>query len=143
MFIADTDAKRLLHSPEVIAEAFTTEPRTLIDLVHANYLPRFKDIESVITAVNGISLCDLILKEYRDDSLALTGLNIALRNVMVANENPVTGWMPIKGPKRLTADSAKIPSNASKVLPAHHNISENLYALDYKSYVNIVLAPGR
>lgn len=106
--------------------------------MQANYLQHFRDIECVLAASNGLSLCDLILNEYREDSLALTGLNIGIRSVMVANVKPVTGWMPIKGQKRFNSKDFKIPMEALKVLPPHHNISTNLYAMDYKSFIKII-----
>ncbi|XP_065362925.1 cell cycle checkpoint protein RAD17 [Calliphora vicina] len=133
-----TEAKRFLHSPEELTEAFITEPKKFIDLVQANYVLHFRDIEYVLEAANGLSLCDIMLNDYRDDSLVLTGLNVGIRSVMVSNTNPTTGWMPIKGQKRLDPNTAKIPSRASKVLPEHHNISSSLYALDYKTFVNVI-----
>ncbi|XP_037805815.1 cell cycle checkpoint protein RAD17 [Lucilia sericata] len=133
-----TEDKHFVHSPEELAEAFTTEPKKFIDLVQANYVLHFRDIEYVLEAANGLSLCDIMLSDYRDDSLALTGLNVGIRSVMVANTNPATGWMPIKGQKRIDPNTVKIPLQASKVLPEHHNISSSLYALDYKTFVNII-----
>lgn len=137
-YISVTKYKRFMHSPEELAEAFTTEPKKFIDLVQANYILHFSDIEYVLAAADGLSLCELMLNEYRDDSLALTGLNVGIRSVMEANINPVTGWMPIKGQKRINLNTTKISSQASKVLPEHHNISSSLYNLDYNTYVNII-----
>lgn len=133
-----TEDKQFVHSPEELAENFTTEPKKFIDLIQANYMGHFRDIEYVLEAANGLSLCDVMLNEYRDDSLALTGLNVGIRSVMVSNTHPVTGWMPIKGQKRLDINAIKIPAKASKVLPEHHNISSGLYALDYKTFVNVI-----
>lgn len=133
-----TEDKHFVHSPEELAENFTTEPKKFIDLVQANYMGHFRDIEYVLEAANGLSLCDVMLNEYRDDSLALTGLNVGIRSIMVSNTHPVTGWMPIKGQKRLDINAIKIPAKASKVLPEHHNISSSLYALDYKTFVNVI-----
>lgn len=99
----------------------------------------FAEIDTLVDAANGLSLCDLILHEYRDDALALTGLNLGIRNVMVANKNPVSGWMQVRGPKRLNPNSAAIPAMAAKVLPPHHNISKNQYAIEYKTFVDLVV----
>ncbi|XP_061397150.1 cell cycle checkpoint protein RAD17 [Musca vetustissima] len=134
-----TESNVLLHSPADIAQAFVTEPKKFVDFIHANYLPHFSDIEHVVDAVNGLSLCDLILNEYREDALALSGLDLAVRNVMLSNKNPVSGWMPVKGPKRLNTDST-IPAKDNKFLPAHHNISKSQYAMEYKTFVNIASA---
>uniref|UniRef100_A0A1I8P3C9 AAA+ ATPase domain-containing protein n=1 Tax=Stomoxys calcitrans TaxID=35570 RepID=A0A1I8P3C9_STOCA len=135
-----TESNKLLHSPEDIAQAFITEPKKFTDFVHTNYLHHFRDIDAVVDAANGLSLCDVILTEYRDDALALTGLNLGIRNVMVANKNPITGWMPVKGPKRINPHHAKIPTAGAKLLPTHHNLSKTLYAMEYKTFVNIVNA---
>ncbi|GBO99676.1 hypothetical protein EVAR_73696_1 [Eumeta japonica] len=82
-----TEDKRFVHSPEELAGSFTTEPKKFIDLVEANYLPHFREIENVLKATDGLSICDVILNEYRDDSMALVGINIGIRSMMVANEN--------------------------------------------------------
>ncbi|XP_073828733.1 rad17 checkpoint clamp loader component [Musca autumnalis] len=136
-----TDGNVLLHPPEDIAQAFVTEPKKFVDFIHANYMPHFSDIESLVDAANGLTLCDLILNEYREDTLALCGLDLGVRNVMLANKSPVSGWMPVKGPKRLNTDNSSIiPAKANKFLPPHHNISRSQYAIEYKTFVNIVSA---
>lgn len=138
---AVTDDKHFVHSPEELTEHFAAEPKRFIDLVQANYISHFRDIEDVLKASNGLSLSDVMFNEYRDDSLAVMGLNVGIRSVMVANENPAIGWLPVKGQKRVDLNATKIPLHASKVLPEHHSISSNLYALDYKTFVHIISPP--
>ncbi|XP_055842875.1 cell cycle checkpoint protein RAD17 [Episyrphus balteatus] len=127
--------KQLLHSPEDIASAFSTEPKSFTNFVHTNYLGHFADIENVLAASDALSISDNVLSEYREDTLGLVGLNIAIRGVMVSNEKPVTGWMPVRGPKRIEIEkSAELNS-----LGLDQIISAQLLASDYRSYVRIIL----
>lgn len=127
-------SEKLLHSPEDIASAFSTEPKNFSSFVHANYLGHFADIENVVSAIDALSISDDILSEYREDSLGLVGLNVALRGVMVSNKNPVSGWMPVKGPKRLEIEK----SSELGALNLKQTISSHLWASDYRSYVRVI-----
>lgn len=101
LIIVTENDKKLLHLPEDIADAFGTEPKNFINFIHANYLEHFATIENVIGAAENISISDVIAGEYRNDQMGIVGLNIAARGVMVCNATPVSGWMPVRGPKRL------------------------------------------
>ncbi|XP_055911679.1 cell cycle checkpoint protein RAD17 [Eupeodes corollae] len=128
-------ANQLLHSPEDIASSFSTEPRNFTNFVHTNFLGHFADIENVLPAIDALSVCDNILSEYREDTLGLIGLNVAVRGVMVSNRNPVTGWMPIRGPKRIEIEkTAELTS-----LGLNQITSSHLLASDYRSYVRVIL----
>lgn len=118
------------HKPEDISDSFASEPKRFIDLIHANYLPHFKEIEHVVEAANALSIADNIITEYREEALAPTALNLAVRSIMQANESPVTAWMPIRAARRSHQDLCK-PQKIS-------GISNNLYATDYGSYVQII-----
>ncbi|EDW67789.1 uncharacterized protein Dvir_GJ22898 [Drosophila virilis] len=131
--------KCLLHSPEEIAEAFCIEPRNFINFVHANYLPHFHDVANVNAAVNDIGLADMLLHEYRDDSLSLVGLTIAVRGCMVANVAPVSGWMPVRGPKRLTIEPQLTPAEQKLLGVGYAGISKRLYASEYSSFVKTIV----
>lgn len=72
-----------------------------MDLLYANYLPHFSSIENVIGAVECLGSSDLMMTEYRENQVGIVGLNVAIRGLMVNNEKPVNGWMPVKGPRRL------------------------------------------
>uniref|UniRef100_A0A1A9WCB6 AAA+ ATPase domain-containing protein n=1 Tax=Glossina brevipalpis TaxID=37001 RepID=A0A1A9WCB6_9MUSC len=128
-----------LHSPEDIADAFASEPKTFTNMLQTNYLSHFREIECVAVASNGLSLSDLLFQEYREDTLPHTSLNIAIRSVMVANKQPVSAWLPIKAPKRLLLKhQEKLPKEAAKFLIHPNNISSNLYNTDYNIYVKIM-----
>ncbi|XP_036319321.1 cell cycle checkpoint protein RAD17 [Rhagoletis pomonella] len=123
-----------VHTPEDISETFASEPKRFIDLIHANYLPHFADIEHVIEAANMLSISDNIITEYREETLAPTALNVAVRSMMVSNKTPVSVWMPIRAPKRqqdALCKAQQIPS-----------VSKNLYATDFNGYVQIIKGPG-
>ncbi|XP_016950421.1 cell cycle checkpoint protein RAD17 [Drosophila biarmipes] len=130
--------KRMLHSPEELTEAFNTEPRNFVNFIHANYLPHFKEIEEVVTAINDLGLSDAMLNEYRDDALSIMGLNIAIRGVMLANSSPVSGWMPVRGPTRINAESQASLAEQRLVGVGYAGISRTLYATEYSSLVKCI-----
>ncbi|XP_060645500.1 cell cycle checkpoint protein RAD17 [Drosophila nasuta] len=135
---AEDNAQRLLHSPEDLAEAFCTEPRNFVNFIHANYLPHFLDISHAMEAVNDIGVADMLLQEYRDDSLGLVGLNIAVRGCMVPNVAPVSGWMPVRGPKRLTIQPQLTAGEQNLLGSSYAGISKSVYASEYSSFVKII-----
>ncbi|KAL9878931.1 rad17 checkpoint clamp loader component isoform 2-T2 [Glossina fuscipes fuscipes] len=131
--------ERFLHSPEDIVDAFVTEPKKFTDMLQTNYLSHFREIEYIAPASNGLSLSDLLFQEYREDTLAHVGLNIAIRSLMVTNKQPITAWLPVKAPKRLVLDhQAKLPKEAAHHLIKPYNVSSNLYNTDYHTYVKIL-----
>ncbi|EDW85055.1 uncharacterized protein Dwil_GK14447 [Drosophila willistoni] len=132
--------KRLQHSPEEIAEAFSTEPKNFINFIHANYLPHFREIEDVVLASNDIALADLLLQEYRDDSLAVGALNVAVRGCMVANSSPISGWMPVRGPKRLNNQPQVTPLEQKLLGIGFAGIPKAKYASEYSSFVKSIAA---
>lgn len=99
----DTTEERFFHTPESLVDLVSTEPKKLVNFMHANYLQHFSDIDNLIFAADGLSLADVLFKEYREEMLSLTSLNIAIRSLMVANKSPVAGWKPVRGPIRLNA----------------------------------------
>ncbi|XP_034487386.1 cell cycle checkpoint protein RAD17 [Drosophila innubila] len=134
--------KSLLHSPEDISEAFSTEPKNFVNFIHANYLPHFLDIANVKDAVNDIGVADMLLQEYRDDSMALVGLTVAVRGCMVANVAPVSGWMPVRGPKRFTNQPQLTAAEQKLLGSTYTGISRSLYASEYSSFVKIIASKG-
>ncbi|XP_017047247.1 cell cycle checkpoint protein RAD17 [Drosophila ficusphila] len=127
--------KRMLHSPEELTEAFNTEPRNFVNFIHSNYLPHFNDIEEVVSAIDDLGLSDSMLNEYRDDALSVMGLNIAIRGVMLANSSPVSGWMPVRGPKRINQRPQATLAEQNLVGVGYAGISRTLYATEYCSLV--------
>ncbi|KAH8360158.1 hypothetical protein KR093_011093, partial [Drosophila rubida] len=138
IIVKEDDAKSLLHSPEDLSEAFSTEPRNFVNFIHANYLPHFHDIEHALAAVNDLGVADMLLQEYRDDNLGLVGLNIAVRGCMVPNVAPVSGWMPVRGPKRLTIQPQLSTAEQQLLGNTYLGISKSLYASEYSSFVKII-----
>ncbi|KAH8308196.1 hypothetical protein KR059_007992, partial [Drosophila kikkawai] len=132
------DQKMLLHSPEELTESFSTEPRNFVNFVHANYLPHFKDIEEVVSAIDDLSLADALLNEYREGAVSVMGLNIAIRGVMLANSAPVSGWMPVKGPKRINIKSLATLAEQKLVGVGYAGISRTHYATEYSSFVKSI-----
>ncbi|XP_049310159.1 cell cycle checkpoint protein RAD17 isoform X2 [Bactrocera dorsalis] len=120
------------HKPEDITDSFASEPKRFIDLIHANYLPHFREIEHVVEAANALSIADNIITEYREEALALTALNLAVRSIMQTNESPVTAWMPIRAARHNHQDLSKLQKISG--------ISNSLYATDYGSYVQMINA---
>ncbi|XP_002136949.4 cell cycle checkpoint protein RAD17 isoform X1 [Drosophila pseudoobscura] len=134
------EEKRLQHSPEVLTEAFCTEPRNFVNFIHANYLPHFRDIEDVLPAINDLCLSDFMLNEYRDDALPVMGLNLAIRGTMLANKDPVSGWMPVRGPKRINVLPPATLAEQKLLGIGCADTSKALYATEYKSFVKCIAA---
>lgn len=128
----------MLHSPEEITEAFNTEPRKFVNFVYANYLPHFKEIDDVVTAINDLGLSDCMLNEYRDDNLSVMGLNVAIRGVMMSNTCPVSGWMPVRGPKRINIQPQATLAEQRLVGVGYAGIARTLYATEYSSLVKLI-----
>ncbi|XP_034665342.1 cell cycle checkpoint protein RAD17 [Drosophila subobscura] len=135
-----TEDKRLQHSPEVLTEAFRTEPRNFVNFIHANYLPHFRDIEDVVPAIHDLGLADCMLNEYREDALSLMGLNVAIRGSMLANSAPVSGWMPIRGPKRINWQPLATLAEQKLLGTRYAGTSKGIYATEYKSFVKCIAA---
>ncbi|KAH8293762.1 hypothetical protein KR054_003987, partial [Drosophila jambulina] len=132
------DEKVLLHNPEELTESFNTEPRNFVNFVHANYLPHFRDIEEVVTAIDDLGLADSMLNEYREGAVNVMGLNIAIRGVMLANKAPVSGWMPVKGPKRINIKPLATLAEQKLIGVGYAGISRTLYATEYSSFVKSI-----
>ncbi|XP_037936399.1 cell cycle checkpoint protein RAD17 [Teleopsis dalmanni] len=133
-----TDEQKLLHNPEEISECFSTDPRKMLDFIHANFCLHFKSIDHLVTATNGISLADVIVNEYRDTSLAQLAVNVGVRSVMVANSTPANGWMPIRGAKKLNNSPFHLDDKQSEMLGTIKYISKALYATDFHTYIKFL-----
>ncbi|KAH8318037.1 hypothetical protein KR074_003562, partial [Drosophila pseudoananassae] len=136
--LSATDSKRLQHSPEDITESFRTEPRNFVNFVHANYLSHFKDVEGVVDAIHDLGLADCMLNEYRDDNLSVMALNLAIRGVMLANREPVSGWIPVRGPKKILVKADASLAEQKLLGVGYAGISKSLYATEYKSMVKLI-----
>lgn len=62
----DSNGNRSLqHSPEVIADTFTTQPSINLSLMHSNYVAHFQCIDDVVNATDILSHSDIVLNEWR------------------------------------------------------------------------------
>lgn len=134
-FFPDTENKILTHSPESLADSFSSEPQNFVSFIYENYISHFREIEDVLEAVDSISRSDIFLTGFRDDFITQTGLNVAIRGVMVWNEKPVGGWKPVRGPKRVTNVNLK---DELQGLGISSTISTNLLASEFRSYAKII-----
>uniref|UniRef100_A0A182MHR9 AAA+ ATPase domain-containing protein n=1 Tax=Anopheles culicifacies TaxID=139723 RepID=A0A182MHR9_9DIPT len=95
-FIKQGEHTRFLHSPESIADCFLTQPSSIVSLLHSNYVIRCTDILNVCKASDMLTVVDAIMNEFRSDQLAPYGINIAVRSMMVHNEQTAHRFQPIK-----------------------------------------------
>uniref|UniRef100_A0A182QA32 SMC hinge domain-containing protein n=1 Tax=Anopheles farauti TaxID=69004 RepID=A0A182QA32_9DIPT len=107
-FISQDADMRFVHSPESIAESFLSQPSSFISLLHSNYVTRCADIQNVSKASDILTTVDAIMNEFRSEQLALCGLNIAIRSMMVNNEQTVHGFQPIKKKIKVELQQSKI-----------------------------------
>lgn len=85
------------------------------------------------------------------------GLTLAVRGVMVSNERPAPGWIPVKGRKKLNEEYlVRVFLNNAEVIfqffssKTNHldqllkfglcsvRIPSNVWASDYRTFVNII-----
>lgn len=99
----ENDFKLFLHSPEDIANTFITQPRNMLTLTHTNYLCHFRDIENIVGAANILTQSDVLLNEWQTDLSKELAIIAGTRGLMVYNEKPITGWMPIRSSKQLNS----------------------------------------
>lgn len=96
----DEKTNRLSHSPETLTDTFLTQPNNLLQFMFSNYLTHFSTVSDAANCCGEFSLSDFLISEYREASLAELSLNVAVRGAMVANSQPKSGWIPVKGYKR-------------------------------------------
>ncbi|XP_058835626.1 cell cycle checkpoint protein RAD17 isoform X2 [Topomyia yanbarensis] len=129
------------HSPEDLTDAFTSQPGSMISLIHSNYVLRFTDIEDIKEAADALSLSDVIMSEYREDLLASYGLNIAVRGTMVHNRKTAGGWQQIRKKKVYSKPSVTSHEGQLKKYGLEtSSISAGLFKTDYKRYLDIIQA---
>uniref|UniRef100_A0A8D8FCE5 Cell cycle checkpoint protein RAD17 n=1 Tax=Culex pipiens TaxID=7175 RepID=A0A8D8FCE5_CULPI len=132
---------RFQHSPETLAEAFTSQPHGLISLAHSNYVLRFTDIDDICGAADALSVADIIMSEYREDQLAGHALNVAIRGMMVCNRKTASGWHQIRKTKTYQRPSvAGHEVQLKKYGLETSSVSAGLFMTDYKKYLDIILA---
>uniref|UniRef100_A0A1Y9IVK9 AAA+ ATPase domain-containing protein n=1 Tax=Anopheles minimus TaxID=112268 RepID=A0A1Y9IVK9_9DIPT len=143
-FIKQGENTRFIHSPESIAECFLTQPSNIVSLLHSNYVTRCTDIQNVCKASDMLTVVDAIMNEYRSDQLAPYGINIAVRSMMVHNEQTAHGFQPIrKKIKVLPHESTKLYENQLKKLGLiQRPVPARLLATEYKGYMSIIRVPA-
>lgn len=57
--------RTLHHSPEAIADTFTTSPSINLSLMHSNYVEHFQCIDDIVNASDILSRTDIVLNEWR------------------------------------------------------------------------------
>ncbi|XP_055326402.1 cell cycle checkpoint protein RAD17-like [Sitodiplosis mosellana] len=129
--------KTFLHSPDEITSLLTTQPTTSINLIHHNYITHFQRLEEIISAIDCISHSDVMLNEWRSDLCAEIGVGLAVRGVMTANENPVTGrWMPVRSAKNQLKTNEY--DKERKDFGISLLVSSNNFACDYRTYIKLI-----
>lgn len=61
----ETNTAKLLHSPEQLADDFMSQPAIFMNLLHANYMCHFKDIDDIVQSTDMLSSTDVVLNEWR------------------------------------------------------------------------------
>ncbi|XP_035913441.1 cell cycle checkpoint protein RAD17 [Anopheles stephensi] len=138
------EGTRFVHSPESIAECFLTQPASIVSLLHSNYVTRCSDIQNVSRASDALTVVDAIMNEFRSDQLATYGLNIAVRSMMVYNEQTTHGFQPIR--KKIKVQLHESTKAYEGQLIKHglilRPVPTRLLATEYKGYVSIIWKPA-
>lgn len=126
-----------MYPPDEISSLLATQPTSSLNLIHHNYIGHFQSLEDVINAIDCLSFADMIMNEWRSDLSADLGVNLAVRGVMTANTNPVTGkWMPIRSAKNQQPNLDY--EKERKIYEISSLISSNNYACDYRTYTRVI-----
>ncbi|XP_044730023.1 cell cycle checkpoint protein RAD17 [Chrysoperla carnea] len=125
---------RFIHNPDGIVNNFLSMPSNFIAFLHENYPSHYESIHDLCTGVDMLSLSDLFLQDWREkDASNLFALNIAIRGLMVSNNNTSSSWNLVRGPKNLKNEKEK-PRHS--LLPEFCPHSE--LVLDYLPYCKII-----
>ncbi|XP_052897170.1 cell cycle checkpoint protein RAD17 [Anopheles moucheti] len=143
-FVKQDESVRFLHSPESIADCFLTQPSSIVSLLHANYVTRCADIQNVCQASDTLTVVDAIMNEFRTDQLATYGIHIAVRCMMVNNEQSTHGFQPIrkKIKVQLHESTKSYGEQLKKIGLILRPVPARLLATEYKGYVSIIRKPA-
>lgn len=107
--VVEGNSWKFVHDPDEIAYFFQTQPSTFVRFLHENHLNTTRGIEEASIAADILSISDYLTTEWRDSNLGKLGLSFCIRGIMITNENPVTGWNPVRKPQ----SEEKIPRDLS------------------------------
>lgn len=63
--IPESKHQKLTHSPEQLTDDFLTQPTTVMNLLHTNYMCRFRDIDDLVHVADSLSHADVLMNEWR------------------------------------------------------------------------------
>ncbi|XP_033226549.1 cell cycle checkpoint protein RAD17 [Belonocnema kinseyi] len=106
--IAEGKSWKFVHDPDDIASFFQSQATNFVHFLHANYLNTIREIDRAEISADILSLADVLTSEWRDPNLGKVTLSFCVRGLMVANDNPVSGWNPVKKPQ---SSSVKVDRN--------------------------------
>lgn len=148
----DAPDRRLLHSPEHLADDFTTQPQNFLNLLQANYAGHFGDVEHVRHAADALSISDrLLAAQWRDPSeqCARLALLVAVRGCMAENRQPASGWRPIRGARSTTKrgkddepSSSAAEAELRRAFGIGRAVTGKVMAADYRTYAQVIAADG-
>ncbi|XP_052864419.1 cell cycle checkpoint protein RAD17 [Anopheles cruzii] len=139
-YVKNDATSRFLHAPEDIGDCFVTQPTAIISLLHSNYVTRCSDVHCLAAASDALTMADVIMNEYRTDQLAVSGLNLAVRGIMVNNEQTAHSWFQIK--KKITIQQhCNTPAYTEEFVKAGliiRPVTPKLFAAEYKGFVSLI-----
>ncbi|XP_043465311.1 cell cycle checkpoint protein RAD17 [Leptopilina heterotoma] len=97
--INEGNSTKFFHNPDDIAAFFQSQAANFVHFLHENYLNTMRDIERAELSSDILSAADVLTSEWRDLNLNKVSLSFCVRGLMVANNNPVCGWNPVKKPQ--------------------------------------------
>ncbi|XP_066137493.1 cell cycle checkpoint protein RAD17 isoform X2 [Euwallacea fornicatus] len=87
--------------PKLVDE-FCTQPSTFSSFLFENYLKYFGNLEDARKAVEVLSFSTVLMESWDSHDVLVLALWVAILGVMVSNENKVSKWNQIRGPKKIT-----------------------------------------
>lgn len=142
----DTATQRLTHSPELITEAFSTQPGNFLLFLFSNYQAHFATVADSAEVCQALSAGDRLLSEYRDPALPQIALNVGIRGAMVANCTPLSGWHPVKGHKMDRKREELVEAEYQRFVRGtaargvRNLVSKNTFVMDFKASLGQTLS---
>ncbi|XP_066261934.1 cell cycle checkpoint protein RAD17 isoform X2 [Euwallacea similis] len=85
-----------------LVDEFCTQPSTFSSFLFENYLKYFGNLEDARKAVEVLSFSTVLMENWDSHDVLVLALWVAILGVMVPNENKVSKWNQIRGPKKIT-----------------------------------------
>ncbi|XP_066596710.1 cell cycle checkpoint protein RAD17 [Prorops nasuta] len=97
--IANGNSWKFEHNPDEISSFFESQPQTFLHFLQENYTTTTRDIKIIAKSSEILSVASILCAQWKEPNLYKPALSYCVRGLMLANNNPVKGWNPVKKPQ--------------------------------------------